>query len=106
MFLRIILRAVEVKWKNNNATQAYHGDRLEGAVGSYEGVSRGAINAEEGGDIAGVHSLEVLEAVNIHATEAGHAKLLSGASVAHHIAATQTALVHPGVRQLAELTRL
>ncbi|GJC84417.1 hypothetical protein ColLi_07255 [Colletotrichum liriopes] len=83
-----------------------HGGHCVGQVAVGEGVSGGAVDAEDGADLAGADLVDVLHLVGVHAHDAGDADLLVGAGVEEVGALAELALVDADVGELAVVVLL
>ncbi|KAJ0162728.1 hypothetical protein CTA2_4081 [Colletotrichum tanaceti] len=83
-----------------------HGGHGVGQVAVGEGVAGGAVDAEDGADLAGADLVDVLHLVGVHADDAGDADLLVGAGVEEVGALAELALVDADVGELAVVVLL
>ncbi|GKT92279.1 hypothetical protein Ct61P_10129 [Colletotrichum tofieldiae] len=83
-----------------------HGGHCVWQVAVGEGVSGGAVDAEDGADLAGADLVDVLHLVGVHAHDAGDADLLVGAGVEEVGALAELALVDADVGELAVVVLL
>ena len=66
-----------------------------------KGVTGGAINAEQGDDVAGTAIVDLLHLVGMHPHQASDLDLFAGAAVVDGIAFLQDTLISPHVGQLS-----